>query len=475
MKIIFYKYIIGLFFLVCFFGFKNLPNNNLKDKGIRICSKFPNYWEYKGSPILLLGGSNDDNLFQWSRESIVSHLDSMKLVGANYVRNTMSDRKDIGFEIYPFKQLENGKYDLSKWNPEYWNRFTNFLEETKKRDIIVQLEIWDRFDYSKEYWLPNPYNPINNINYGYSESSFEKEYQSHPGSNTHSFFFTVPSLDDNQLILQFQKAFVNRMLEISLSYNHIIYCMDNETSGREEWSKYWATYIKEKAGRKKVPLTEMWDAHNLTHKQHLRTFDHPEVYDFVDISQNCWNKEFAHWQESQRVISYLNTQPRPVNNVKIYGNDASPSKSLKEKGIDSEHAVSCFFRNIIGGLASSRFHRPPSGLGLNTVTENAIKSIRMIEKKVKLWDMKPHMELLLECDENEAYISALSGDSYLVYFPKEGNVVLNIEENEGNYKIDYLSIKDARWKDSKSLRIKNNVTLNVDYPEGTLVLLQKEK
>ena len=68
--------------------------------------------------------------------------------GGNVIRNTMSDRKDKGFEVYPFLQLQNGKYDLDQWNPEYWERFDRMLRETAKRGIFVQIEVWDRFDYT---------------------------------------------------------------------------------------------------------------------------------------------------------------------------------------------------------------------------------------------------------------------------------------------------------------------------------------
>ena len=111
----------------------------------------------------MLGASNDDNLFQWPGKMLISHLDSMKAVGANYVRNKMSDRQDRGFELYPFIQLENGKYDLEQINDDYYNRLDFLLKETQKRDIIVQIEVWDRFDYAREYWLPHPFNPKNNI------------------------------------------------------------------------------------------------------------------------------------------------------------------------------------------------------------------------------------------------------------------------------------------------------------------------
>ena len=41
---------------------------------------------------------------------------------------------------------------------------------------------------------------------------------------------------------------------------------------------------------KTVYLTEMWDDWNLTAERHKRTFDHPDLYGFVDVSQNNHNK-----------------------------------------------------------------------------------------------------------------------------------------------------------------------------------------
>ncbi|MEZ6078761.1 MAG: hypothetical protein R3C56_24740 [Pirellulaceae bacterium] len=90
------------------------------------------YWSYHGQPLLLLGGSDDDNLFQWPEGMLIPQLDRLAAAGGNVIRNTMSDRKDKGFEVYPFKQLNNGKYDLNAWNDEYWSRFERMLSETAK-------------------------------------------------------------------------------------------------------------------------------------------------------------------------------------------------------------------------------------------------------------------------------------------------------------------------------------------------------
>ncbi len=93
----------------------------------------PRYWSYHGKPVMLIGGSDDDNLFQWPKDKLIEQLDRLADAGGNVIRNTMSDRKDKYFEVYPFKQLKDGKYDLNKWNKEYWKRVDRLLKETSKR------------------------------------------------------------------------------------------------------------------------------------------------------------------------------------------------------------------------------------------------------------------------------------------------------------------------------------------------------
>ncbi|MCP5115539.1 MAG: hypothetical protein GY953_32330, partial [bacterium] len=149
----------------------------------------PSYWQYKGKPVLLLGASDDDNLFQWPAGKLEPQLDKMHAAGANYVRNTMSDRRDRDWELYPFLRRPDGTYDLEQWNPEYWERFERFLKWTAERDIIVQIEVWDRFDYSREHWLTHPYNPKNNVNYTTATSKLKHAYKRHPGTNEQPFFF----------------------------------------------------------------------------------------------------------------------------------------------------------------------------------------------------------------------------------------------------------------------------------------------
>lgn len=110
-------------------------------EAIDIYPENPRYWAYKGDPVLLIGGSVEDNLFQIP--DLAAHLDLLASVGGNYVRNTMSSR-DPG-NVWPFKKVGE-RYGLEQWDETYWQRFEDFLRLTAEREIFVQIEVWATFD-----------------------------------------------------------------------------------------------------------------------------------------------------------------------------------------------------------------------------------------------------------------------------------------------------------------------------------------
>ncbi|MDX9974201.1 MAG: hypothetical protein RBU21_14545, partial [FCB group bacterium] len=429
------------------------------DAGIQPWSENPWYWTYGGEPVLLLGGSDDDNLFQWPEDKLIPQLDRLADAGGNVIRNTMSDRKDKGFEVYPFKQGADGKYDLNEWNDEYWTRFERMLRETSKRKIFVQIEVWDRFDYTdsgSDRWQIHPYNPKNNINYTYDESGFAERYPDHPGANKQPFFYTTPNQRNNEVLLKYQQRFVGKMLDHSLRYDHVLYCIDNETGAEEEWGQYWAGFIKERARSegKTVCVTEMWDDWDLTAARHKRTFDHPDVYDFVDVSQNNHNKGQKHWDNFLFVREYLSKKPRPMNTTKTYGADGNKFGHTDQDGIER------FFRHLLAGAASMRFHRPDSGLGLNDKAVAAIRAARKLESKIPLWTVRPANELLSERDENEAYAAANPGKAYALYFPAGGSVQVDLSAATAGLSLHWIDIASGEWGPESKLQPRADVTIS---------------
>ena len=56
---------------------------------------------------------------------------------------------------------------------------------------------------------------------------------------------------------------------------------------------------------------------------HGRTLDHPELYDFVEVSQNNHSNGRTHWGNLRAFRGHLDDRPRPLNSIKVYGADGN--------------------------------------------------------------------------------------------------------------------------------------------------------
>jgi len=437
----------------------------MQDSSVRPSPAHPQYWMYKGKEVLLLGGTVEDNLFQIP--DIEVHLDLLQAAGGNYVRNTMSSR-DSG-NLWAFRKTEGGNYDLRQWNDEYWERFERFLKLTAERDIIVQVEIWATFDFYRDNWDVNPFNPANNNNYDERRSKLSPVIETHPVFAENNFFRSVPEQLSVAIVLDYQRKFVDKILWYSLKYNHILYCMDNETSVNADWGRFWSLYIQKQAALagKKVYTTEMWDPWDLSHPFHNETFDHPEIYGFVDISQNNHITGEDHWLNGLAQLDRLKRidAVRPVNNIKVYGNDEGRHKTTRN-GLES------FMQNVFLGCAGTRFHRPPSGQGLNEMAQVVIRSIRDLSDRMDWFNGIPMNELLLEREIHEAYCRGIEGHEYAIYFPDGGEIGIDLHHSGKDFTVSWLDVLKSEWSGSSTIKGGGIVMLKTPGPGHWIVLMQ---
>jgi hypothetical protein len=437
-------------------------------------SKNPRYWQYKGSPILLLGASDEDNLFNhpdiWPF-GIESHLDLMVRCGGNYIRNTMSSR-DPG-NVWAFERQKGGLYDLNRWNEVYWLRLENLIRQALSRDIIVQIELWDRFDYARAPWDDNPFNPKNNVNYDSGSSGLKEMIDAHPARRQNPFFRTVPELENNAVLLPYQEKYIDKILSITLEFPNVLYCISNETNESSAWSDYWADFIRHRAQAKGVVIhvTEMVDAWDLSHPQHASVIGKPALYTYLDLSQNNHQRGRTHWDNAQALMRrHLIERPRPVNSVKIYG-------GLTHGG-GFEEGTQKFWRNIFGGFASARFHRTsnhfsPAGIGLSPLAQIQLASMRMLADELDVFACRPADELLSRRAPNAAYAFAEAGRQYAVYFPDGGSVQLDLTGASGSFSKRWLHIMHNEWQAVNDIR--GGASIELSPPgEGPWVVLIKK-
>ncbi|MBN1154227.1 hypothetical protein JXB12_04830 [candidate division KSB1 bacterium] len=436
---------------------------------ISIYKENPNYFYYKDKPLLLLGGSDEDNLFNYP-ELMKKNIQILHQVGGNYLRCTMSSR-DEG-NVKAFLKNNDGKYDLNEMNPDYWSLFEKFLELSRDFDMIVQVEIWATHDFYGEHWLDNPFNPKNNVNYTEKNTKLKSAWPDQQAHHPQPYFHTVDNGRIDSVTLTYQQKFVDTLLSISLNYGNVLYCIDNETRAPADWAWYWANYIQQqsKAKKKEILITEMWDSWNLKDEIYVQAYGHPGLFAYLDISQNNLLERGIHYENILWLKSTLERYggARPLTNVKVYHSRIAGRYNEPLVGLDR------WWQNIFAGCAGTRFHRPDEGTGLNEISQRAIESARIFTDQFDIFSCAPHPELLSIHNSGDVYCLAAPGRLYGVYFPMGGTTTLRIENPDRDLKLRWFNPENGEFLDD--IHIDSKVIVELNSPDTLhpwLVLIKK--
>lgn len=428
----------------------------------------PGYWSYGGETVLLIGGwDHGHNPFldhstidgggyeDTSTEAeIIAALDLLEASGGNLIRCVLDPGVGAGRQGFPFCAKVGDKFDLDTMEGPYWERLEFFLDATQRRGIVVGLEIWDRFDWydgGHQGWQGSPFNPRNNINYTVESSGLAESYEGELDNSQNPFGQTTPgqryyrNADPElqaklDMLRSYQEQFMLRLLEVTLPYGNVLYSANNEVRHQEPvWGEYWLEFIRKEAKRQGVAVvcTDMfWDILDIPDSP---GFDHllanTDTYDYFDVSQTSAHRGHqdlsvaeageVHWNK----IRYAVGEGRKVNRIlhmdKIYG---SKDKVNGWMG-SAENAVEEFWRSLIAGVAGVRFHRPDGGIGLSERARNSLRAVRLVEEKVKFWEVEARQDLLTDREPNEAYLAADPGQKYILFVPDGGKVGLQLDEH----------------------------------------------
>jgi hypothetical protein len=149
------------------------------------------------------------------------------------------------------------------------------------------------------------------------------------------------------------------MLSYSLKHDHVLYCMDNETNGEEEWGRYWAKYIKDKRAKKPgraVYVTEMWDDWDLKAERHRRRSTIPSCTTSSTSRRTTTTRAKALGERA------VGAEYLAAAAAHQHGEDLRRRRQQVRTHGSGRHRA--FWRHMFAGFASARFHRPDSGLGL---------------------------------------------------------------------------------------------------------------
>jgi hypothetical protein len=200
----------------------------LKAQPISLHPENQHYFIYQGKPTILVASSEHYGSVINPDFDFLIYLKTIKAVGLNHTRIWLGDYVEKpgdfcmaqntsaplpGKFLAPWMRSNEpgfaaggNKFDLDKWNPEYFQRLHAFMKQAEELDIIVECILF----FVGPHWDQIPLNPANNINHTTNI----------PGRN----YLTV----DNGNNLEYQRKYCFKMIQELNQYDNIIFNIANE-------------------------------------------------------------------------------------------------------------------------------------------------------------------------------------------------------------------------------------------------------
>lgn len=169
---------------------------------------------YRGEPLLAFGPHFEHMFFDdydvegWTKWA-VAH-------GMNHCRTRLYHAyyTDIG----PFKRMEDGRFDLTRWDDSFWERFHRICSHLQENGVIVHMLIWPQGSGGTWWQGDGYYLPENNV---HPETAFIRPEKSTAG------FWQSWSKGKRDLY-EIQTAILWKLIEESARYDNIYYDICHE-------------------------------------------------------------------------------------------------------------------------------------------------------------------------------------------------------------------------------------------------------
>ena len=203
-----------------------------KTEPIRLHAKNPHYFLFRGKATVLITsgehyGAVMNRDFDYHRYLATLEADGLnctRLFGGSYLevpaksfgilRNDLAPK--AGRYVAPWARSEaagyaggGNKFDLERWDPEYFQRFHDFLGEAAQRGIVVELTLFSS-QYGEMQWNVSPFNPANNINH------------------TDAVAWKNLETLENGNILSYQERYVRKLVREANGFDNVIVEIQNE-------------------------------------------------------------------------------------------------------------------------------------------------------------------------------------------------------------------------------------------------------
>lgn len=455
------------------------------NSSISVCPQNPHYFSYRDKPLVLITSDHHYGAVIDKDFDYVKFLDYLSHNGMNLTRiypgamfeptdkylpgNPLGPRP--GRQLLPWaKSIQSGanpllaesgqpscKYDLDKWNQEYFDRLNDFVELAQKKDIIVEIPFFNGM-YNDCWPLMAMYHENNIQNIGQYE---DKEC----GLFTSTDF-------RNQDVINYQKAYIKKITTELNEFDNLIFdiCDEPSLQGLPGGSVIFLP------DSQVIPwINEMKEA--FLQAEELLPNKHLLGQTVQNLSPDCSNNLWCKWLPAEYVkpaekalnLNYKNNKPLVNVESNYYG--MSLTKNVYD--VDAIRLEGWWF--MLGGGAgcinlNGEFFRGQESGGINTQTY-IVPQKKVLKDFMESFDLvglsrftdfsgKPSdafCNILAENGKQYAlYIfhGAYEGDWGAHFIPTPGNFQDTLILNEipaGNYFLEWIEPSTGSVKNSEKL------------------------
>lgn len=482
-----------LFFLILSLG-SGIADSGFA-QGLTRDQRNPHYLNYQGQPILLITSAEHYgaviNLdFDYKKYLATLHNEGMnytRIFTGSYVEvpgsfgiahNTLSPAP--GRFLAPWQRVDEaglfegeGKFDLDRWNKDYFDRLHDFIAVANSLNIIVEVTFFCA-TYQDAYWLRHPFNPANNIN--------------DLGSLSRQDFNTLK----NKKAVYYQKELVRKLTAELNNYDNIFFELCNEPWAdngdqvtflhktlipRENTLGWllWATAATSETLSWQDTLTSVFrKAEEQLENKHLLAQNYSnfvEILTSVNNGIDILNFHYA-WPES--VIRNYGWN-RPV--------------SFDESGFAGTHDTTylqeawAFMLSggaIFNGLDYSFYPGKEDGTGINeapgggsTRFRRQLKFLREFLNSFNFIDMAPANPLLIHCPGMETFCLTKPGEYYAIYAQGRNQKKIFVDLPEGSYELKIYNPDDGTLLSESQIDGEENLPLDIPDKRRLAISIRK--
>lgn len=441
---------------------------------IRLHPGNPHYFLFQGRAVALIGSGEHYGAVFNGDFDYRKYLATLEAEGMNYTRVFGGSyvevpgksfgilRNDLapasGKFVAPWARSDaagyaggGNKFDLEKWNPEYFSRLHEFLAEADRRGIVVEITLFSS-QYGEAQWAMSPFHHDNNIN------------------QTDSIDWKKLNTLENGNILAHQERYVRKLVQEANAYPNVILEIANEPwSDRAVLANVVNPYLF--AGRDQYPNSvDLPDEMTMAWQRRVAEWIASEETKLANrhlIAQNCCNFVYP-MRETIPGVSVLNFHyAYPEAAVLNYG--LGKALSYDETGFlgreDEKYARQAWNFMLSGGgvfdhldYSFSVGHEDGKDLEANgpgggsPELRRRLRILSQFLRDLPLVDMAPDFDTVKRAGGVVTHMLSSRSGEYAIYLDGEGPAELTLKLPAGQYSASWIDVTSGARKNASSFR-----------------------